>query len=193
MAMPSGLRSSEPVPVPSIKGKRAEYRGESRHQDRPEPQKAGLIDRLARRKPFRALGVKREVDHHDRVLLHDADQQDDADDRDDIEFMARSHQGEERADAGGRQSREDRDRMNEALVENTEHDIHRDHRGDDQEKLIGRRRAESRGGALEGGDEAIGKPDRLPGIFDRPYGGAERDARSDIEGDRRSLETVRDG
>ena len=35
-----------------------------------------------------ALGVEREVDHHDRVLLHDADQQDDADDGDDAEVDA---------------------------------------------------------------------------------------------------------
>ena len=59
---------------------RAEERRQRRHQDRPEAQQAGLVDRLARRLAFVALGVEREVDHHDRVLLDDADQQDDADD-----------------------------------------------------------------------------------------------------------------
>ena len=40
------------------------------------------IDRVLRRLAFVALGFQREVDHHDGVLLHDADQQDDADQRD---------------------------------------------------------------------------------------------------------------
>ena len=34
--------------------------------------------------PFLALRLEGEVDHHDRVLLHDADQQNDADQRDDV-------------------------------------------------------------------------------------------------------------
>ncbi len=42
------------------------------------------------RKPFRALGLEREVDHHDRVLLDDADQQDDADQGDDAELGVRT-------------------------------------------------------------------------------------------------------
>ena len=67
---------------------RAEHRRHRRHQDRPEAQQAGLIDRLARRHAFVALRLEREVDHHDRVLLHDADQQHDADDADDVEAGA---------------------------------------------------------------------------------------------------------
>ena len=80
MAMPSGWRSSEPVPVPEHQRQRAEHRGHGRHHDRPEAQQAGLIDRLARRLALVALGLEREVDHHDGVLLDDADQQNDADD-----------------------------------------------------------------------------------------------------------------
>ncbi len=34
-----------------------------------------------------ALGLEREVDHHDGVLLDDADQQHDADDADDVEVV----------------------------------------------------------------------------------------------------------
>jgi hypothetical protein len=41
------------------------------------------------RLPSRAR-VEREVDHHDRVLLHDADQQDDADQRDDVNSVPKS-------------------------------------------------------------------------------------------------------
>ena len=40
--------------------------------------------------PSLALGLEREVDHHDRVLLHDADQQDDADERDDVSSVWQS-------------------------------------------------------------------------------------------------------
>ena len=82
----------------------AEYRGHRRHQDRPEPQQAGLVDRLARRLTLIALGIEREVDHHDRVLLHDADQKDDADDRDDRQILAGEHQRQQRTNAGGRQA-----------------------------------------------------------------------------------------
>ena len=35
-----------------------------------------------------ALGVQREIDHHDAVLLHNADEQDDADQRDHAEIRA---------------------------------------------------------------------------------------------------------
>ena len=36
-----------------------------------------------------ALRVEREVDHHDRVLLHDADQHDDADEAIDVQLHRR--------------------------------------------------------------------------------------------------------
>ncbi len=48
---------------------------------------AGLMDRLARALALDPLGLEGEVDHHDRVLLDDADQQDDADHRDDAEIV----------------------------------------------------------------------------------------------------------
>ena len=83
MEMPSGRRSSEPVPVPSASG-------------RPPSSAAMVVIMIGRKRsrqawwiasrgdmPLVALGLEREVDHHDRVLLHDADQQHDADQRDD--------------------------------------------------------------------------------------------------------------
>src|SRR5215469_414655 len=71
---------------------RAEQRGERRHHDRPEAQQAGLMDRLLRALAFEALGLQREVDHHDRVLFDDTDQQDDADDRDHRQLVMQEHQ-----------------------------------------------------------------------------------------------------
>jgi len=35
-----------------------------------------------------ALGLEREIDHHDRILFHDADEKNDSDDRHDGQFVA---------------------------------------------------------------------------------------------------------
>ena len=88
MVTPSGFLSSEPVPDSERQRQRAEQRGQRRHHDRAEAQQAGLHDRLARRHALRALRVEREVDHHDGVLLDDAHQQHDADQRDEGEVHA---------------------------------------------------------------------------------------------------------
>ena len=103
-----------------------------------------------RRHALDALGLEREVDHHDGVLLDDADQQDDADDGDDVEIVAEHQQGQQRADAGRGQGRENGDRMDEALVEHAQHDIHGDDRRRDQQQLIGQRGLEGRRRALTG-------------------------------------------
>ncbi len=70
-----------------------------------------------------ALLLQREVDHHDRVLLDDADQHDQADEAVQIQVDAEDQQGQQRADAGRRQAGQDGQRMNEALVENAKHEI----------------------------------------------------------------------
>ena len=67
---------------------RAEQRRHRGHHDGAEPQQARLVNGFLRRQAFRALGVQREVDHHDGVLLHDADEQDDADQRNQREVVA---------------------------------------------------------------------------------------------------------
>ena len=64
---------------------RAEQGGEGGHHDRAKAQKARLLDRIARVAP-RPLRLKREVDHHDGVLLDDADQEQDSDRGDDGEL-----------------------------------------------------------------------------------------------------------
>jgi hypothetical protein len=68
------------MPPPTAAAARGKWHG--RHHDRPEAQEAGLEDGASAHR-VHALGLEREVDHHDRVLLHDADQEHDADDRDD--------------------------------------------------------------------------------------------------------------
>ena len=109
--------------------------------------------------------------------------QDDADDGDDVEVVVQQHQRQQRADARRRQRRQDGDRMDEALVEHAEHDIHRHDRGDDQEHLVGQRRLEGRRGALERGDEADRQADLLLGLLDGVDRGAERNARRGVERD----------
>lgn len=50
----------------------AEERRHGRHHDGPEAKKAGFVNRLKRRLAV-PLRFEREIDHHDRILLHDAD------------------------------------------------------------------------------------------------------------------------
>ncbi len=46
---------------------------------------------------FGPFGLQRKVDHHDRVLFYDSDQQDHSDERDDIEILSEQQQREQRA------------------------------------------------------------------------------------------------
>ena len=97
IVMPSGRRSSEPGAGPQSERQRAEQRCHGGHQDRPETQQARLIDRFFGGFIFLAFGGQREVDHHDRVFLHDSDQQDDADERNDAEVHVEKQEREHRA------------------------------------------------------------------------------------------------
>src|SRR5580704_9947896 len=117
------------------------------------------MDRLAWALTLDALGFEGEIDHHDRVLLDDAYQENDADDSDDVE--ARSHyvERQQRSNACGPKGGNDRDRMGEALVEHPEHDIDRCNRGEDQVDLVRQRSLERRKGALVGSGKIYGQPD----------------------------------
>ena len=164
---------------------RAEDRRDRRHQDRPEAQETGLIDRFARRQSLLALRVEREVDHHDRVLLDDADQEHDANDADDVEPGAGRIERQQRADAGGGKRGQDRDRVDEALVEHPKHDIHGRNRRREQEHLVRQRRLEGLRCALEADGETRRKVNLLQRLSDRIDRLAERPARREVERDRR--------
>ena len=170
--------------MPSAIGSVAEDRREGRHHDRAEAQQRGLADRGLRRQADPAA-LEREVDHHDRVLLHDADQHDDADHGDDRQVHAEHHQDDQRADARRRQAGNDRDRVDEAFVEDAEHHVGREYRSQHQDAL-----------PLE---RIPGIPARRPGNWSRSSAGrlqlaldlpdgiarlAEREAGRKIEGDR---------
>ena len=56
--------------------------------------------------------------------------------RDDVEVVAGDHQRQQRADAGRRQRGQDRDRVDEALVQHAQHDVDGDDRRQDQQQLV---------------------------------------------------------
>ena len=59
-----------------------------------------LVDRFERFFVFVTLRVQREVNHHNRILLYDADEQNDSDQRDDAEIAAADQKGKNRSNAG---------------------------------------------------------------------------------------------
>ena len=62
-----------------------------------------------------------------------------------------SSSAHERADRRRRQAGQDGQRVDEALVEDAEHDVDRDHRRGEEQPLVGERVLEHLGGAGEGG------------------------------------------
>ena len=87
--------------------------------------------------PVRALGFEREVDHHDGVLLHDADQHDDADEGVDVELVMEHQQRGQRAQSGRGQAGKNRQRMDEALIQNAQHHVDDQDRHHQQESHAG--------------------------------------------------------
>ena len=86
---------------------------------------------------------------HDPVLLHETDEHDDPDERVDGEVDAEEEQRHEGAEAGERQGGEDREGMDEALVEDAEHDVDDEDRHDEQQAQAAHRLLERLRGALE--------------------------------------------
>ncbi len=64
-----------------------------------KPQQTRLKNGVARCESFIPLGREREIDHHDRVLLHDPDQQNDADQGNDAQVRIEDDQRDQRAQA----------------------------------------------------------------------------------------------
>ena len=79
---------------------RSEQRRPGRHHDRSEPDQAAFVDRLRRVLVSFALRFEREIDLHDRVLLHQPDQHDKTHERVNVQFDSKNDQCQERADAG---------------------------------------------------------------------------------------------
>ena len=127
----------------------AQQRRHGGHHDGPEADQAAFVDRLHRRLAFLALGFQREIDLHDRVLLHDADQHHQADEGIDVEIDVKHHQRQQRADTGRRQSGKNRQRMNVAFVQHAQHDVNHQDRDDQQQRQVLERTLEGLRGAFE--------------------------------------------
>ena len=85
------------------------------------------------------LRFKRKVNHHDGVLLYDSDQQNDSDQADHAEIVSGDDQRQQCADSGRGQCGKNRNGVNVAFVQNSEHDIDGDNRGHDQQRFAGKR------------------------------------------------------
>ena len=116
-------------------GDAAKHSGHGGHHDGPETQQAGLIDGLLGAIILVAFGLNGEIDHQDGVFLDDADQQDDADQGDHRQLGVHHHQRQQGADTRGGQRGENGDGVDVVLVENAEHDVDGDQRGQDQIRL----------------------------------------------------------
>jgi hypothetical protein len=126
-------------------------------------------DRFLRRQTATALRLDREIDEHDAVLFDDTDQQNDADQRDQAEIKAEHHQCHKRAEAGGGQGREDRQRVDIALIEYAQDDVDDDDRCGDETGLTGQRHLERLRVALEIADQSRRCADLRLGILDRSW------------------------
>ena len=146
---------------PERERKRTARRGERRHQDRPEAEHRRAADRHLGGHTLAVLTIDREVDHHDRVLRHDADEQNDPDQRDDVQLEVKAIERDERSDGGGRERGEDRQRMDEALVEHPEQQVDDDERREDQQRLLRGRGLERLRGACERAADRGRKTDAL--------------------------------
>src|SRR5579871_2284241 len=118
------------------KRQRTEQGCERGHHDGTEAQQAGPVNRVYRCEAFVPFGNEREVDHHDRILLDDSDEEDDADQRNQAELCAEVPDGGKRADASRWKGRKNRNRVNKALVENTENDVDGEDGREDEERLL---------------------------------------------------------
>ncbi len=78
---------------------RAEQGGHSRHQNRAKAEQTGLKDCVLRTLPFISFGGERKIDHQNRVFLHDSNQQDDPDQRDNAEVQSKKHQSQHSTNA----------------------------------------------------------------------------------------------
>jgi hypothetical protein len=113
---------------------RTEDRRRGGHHDGPEAQQAGLADGRQGLEVLVTLGMNREVHHHDAVLLDDADQQDDADQPHDRQVEVKQHQHQECSHASRGEGGENGQRMDVALIENTQDDVHHQQRRQDQQR-----------------------------------------------------------
>ena len=89
-------------------------------------------------------------DDHDGVLFDNADEQDNAQERVEVEILAEEQQCEKCTESCGGKTGEDRDGVDQALVKNAEDEIDDHHRDDEQQAETFEGALKLRGGPLKG-------------------------------------------
>ena len=123
--------------MPSARWQCAEESRHRSHHDGTETQQAGFVDGIERRLPFLALGLESEVNHHDGVFLHNTNEENDADERNDAELHVKEEESKDGAHARGRKRGENGDGVNIAFVEDAENDVNGDESSQDEDRFVG--------------------------------------------------------
>ena len=151
-------------PVSQSDGQRSKERSYRCHHDGPEPQQAALPDGVVRADTL-FLGVNGEVDHHDRILFNYTEQHDDTDEGVEVKLLAEDVQRQQCSEDGGGQAGENRDRMDEALIENAQHNVNYEYGDEQQDRQILERTLELLHGALESSADGTRHTQVEDGIF----------------------------
>src|SRR5690348_13342393 len=130
-----------------------------------------------------SFGFQGEVDHHDGVFLYDPDQKDNSNQSDHAQVQVKELQGEDSADARRGQRGENGQRMNVTFVQDSQHNVHGYHSGEEQPRFVRQRIAESGGRTLETRRDARRHADFAAHVFDILNGIAEGSSRSEVKGD----------
>ena len=130
-----------------------------------------------------ALRFEREIDHHDGVLLHHAEQHDQPHEREQVQLLVEQLQRQQRAEHRRRQPGKNRDGVDEALVQNSENDVNRQNRHDQQNRHPPEAALEFAHRALEADADGGGHAHLAHRIVDRGGGFAQRQAGRQVEGD----------
>ena len=146
-------------------GARAETKGDREgpcecghgcHHDGAEPYDARFVYRVRRGLAFLPLGFEREIDHHDPVLLYEADQHYHADIGVDREVDPEDHQGKKRAEAGEGERRKYGQWMDETFIKDAEDKVD-DENGEEEEPAEALHAGlENLGGPLEAVGHSVG-------------------------------------
>src|SRR5580704_11057076 len=186
---PVQLRTSS-----GAQGKRqaAQQRRHRRHHDRSETQDTSIKNRFDGLLPLASFNLKRHVDHHDGVLFHQTNEQNDSNRPNHIQLIVRQKQRQKCPYARRWQCRQYCDGVNITFVQHAEHDVNRNQGGQNQNRLARKRILKSRRRPLETRFNRRRKADRPLRIRDRLSGFAQRNSRREVErdGDRRHLPLV---
>ena len=108
-------------------------RGKGRHKNGAEADEGSFNDGIIGRFLFFSNGDVGEVDHHNAVFHDDSNEENEADERIDGEGLIEDVKGEEAAEEGRGKGAHYSEGMDEALIENAQHDID-DEKGEDHEE-----------------------------------------------------------